>query len=333
MEIVLLVPPIQGIPTGGNRFNDEIAGCLGSHLREMAVWSGPASAPRVPATAWLCVDSLLARDPAVHAAILAYAGACPKALVAHYLPFCDPFGEMGARPDPATVGAYDAVVATSRHTAGCLRRIGIADGCVGVIYPGTPAMPRAHGGTGGACRVLSVASMLPAKGMLDALDALAALSNRDWYWDVAGSDALDTAYAARVRDQVAARGLEGRVTFHGALPPARMPALYAGADLFLSASRYESLGMAIREAMAAGLPVVAYDAGGVAESVVDGETGLLAATGDTAALSRALDRLIAAPSLRAEMGRAGRRAAARFPGWGAAADALVAFLGQCRPGR
>ena len=63
--------------------------------------------------------------------------------------------------------------------------------------------------------------------------------------------------------------------------------------------------------MAAGLPVVATDVGGVAESVVDGETGLLVPPGDPGALAAALDRLLTDSALRLRLGTAGRERARR----------------------
>jgi glycosyltransferase involved in cell wall biosynthesis len=78
-------------------------------------------------------------------------------------------------------------------------------------------------------------------------------------------------------------------------------------------SRSEGAPISILEAMAAGLPVVACDVGGVGELVADGETGLLVPPGDPARLSEALRRLLADPELRRRLGAAGRaRARERF---------------------
>jgi glycosyltransferase involved in cell wall biosynthesis len=71
--------------------------------------------------------------------------------------------------------------------------------------------------------------------------------------------------------------------------------------------------MVYLEAMACGLPVVATAAGGAAEAVVDGETGILLSTGDAEEATAAIGTLLADPSLRARMGEAGRlRAERRF---------------------
>ena len=63
-------------------------------------------------------------------------------------------------------------------------------------------------------------------------------------------------------------------------------ALYARADVFVHATRYEGSSLVTLEAMAHGLPVVATRAGGIPDKVVDGETGRLVAPGDVDALAR-----------------------------------------------
>jgi glycosyltransferase involved in cell wall biosynthesis len=89
--------------------------------------------------------------------------------------------------------------------------------------------------------------------------------------------------------------------------------LLAAASVFVLSSRSEGLPISVLEAMAAGLPVIASDVGGLREQVEDGVTGLLVPAGDVAALASALERLVEDAELRTSMGDAGRaRAEALF---------------------
>ena len=80
-----------------------------------------------------------------------------------------------------------------------------------------------------------------------------------------------------------------------------VPELLAGFDVFAFPSRFEGLCLAVIEAQAAGVPVVATPVGGIRETVVDGETGLLVPVGDPAALAAAVCRLLEDSELSARL--------------------------------
>lgn len=106
-------------------------------------------------------------------------------------------------------------------------------------------------------------------------------------------------------------GLEHAVEFLGARDD--VPALLAAASAFVLSSRSEGLPLSVIEAMAAGLPIVASDVGGLHELVEDGSSGLLVPAGDVDALADALRRLVADPAERQRLGNAARaRAEERF---------------------
>ncbi|HEY6397183.1 MAG TPA: glycosyltransferase family 4 protein, partial [Solirubrobacteraceae bacterium] len=94
-----------------------------------------------------------------------------------------------------------------------------------------------------------------------------------------------------------------------------VPRLLAAADVLVLASEYEALPMAILEAMAAGLPVLATRVGAIPAAVGDGESGLLVAPGDVNALRDGLVRLAGDPGLRQALGAAGQRRCSES--WGA----------------
>jgi glycosyltransferase involved in cell wall biosynthesis len=98
-------------------------------------------------------------------------------------------------------------------------------------------------------------------------------------------------YQDRLRSVVLAAGLETRVLFLGWRED--VPALLAAADLYVQPSRWEGWPVAVVEAMAAGLPVVASDCAGRPRGFVDGEHGWIVPTGNVASLEKALEEAIA----------------------------------------
>ena len=116
---------------------------------------------------------------------------------------------------------------------------------------------------------------------------------------------------AGLRAQAEAAGLADRLIFAG--PREDVPALLPALDMLVHLPRDEAFGLALAEAMAAGLPTVATDIGGCREVVRDGVTGLLVPTGDAPALTEVLERLLdpqEGPARRIILGEAGRRIAA-----------------------
>lgn len=105
--------------------------------------------------------------------------------------------------------------------------------------------------------------------------------------------------------------IASQVIFTGPLEHSRVLDCYAAADVFVFASPTETQGLVVVEAMAAGLPVVAVGAGGVAEAVVAGETGLLTDL-DPSALGAAIRRMLDDPWLRRRCGETGRRVAQAY---------------------
>lgn len=106
-----------------------------------------------------------------------------------------------------------------------------------------------------------------------------------------------------IEDEIDRLALRGKVELLGERRDA--PELLRSADIFVLATRSESMPMSVLEAMAAGLPVVASEVGGLPEVVADEQTGLLVPPGDPAALASAIARLLEDPELRSALGARG----------------------------
>jgi glycosyltransferase involved in cell wall biosynthesis len=178
-----------------------------------------------------------------------------------------------------------------------------------------------------APRLIAVA-MMRRGDKLDSYRMLAAslgmLSGLDWSLDIIGD--------GEARGEVAAAlaPLGSRLRWRGALSEAAVAAALGEADLFVWPAINEAFGMALLEAQASGLPVVAGASGGVSSIVLDRETGLLVPPGDPVAFAAALRLLILNPSKRAEMGAAARVRVRREHDLLAAGARLLAILAGLR---
>jgi glycosyltransferase involved in cell wall biosynthesis len=117
---------------------------------------------------------------------------------------------------------------------------------------------------------------------------------------------------ARIREWAAERGIADRITATGRLSRSDLLAEYAAADVFVLPSHFDAFPFVLLEAMAAGLPIVASRVGGVAEVVIDGETGLLVPPRRPRELAEALSRLVSDPARARRLGSAGRERVRRY---------------------
>lgn len=117
--------------------------------------------------------------------------------------------------------------------------------------------------------------------------------------------------------------------FTGFLHGEELAAAYASSDIFLFPSITDTLGLAMVEAQASGLPVVASRSGPASEVVDHGASGLLYEVGSGESLVASVRRLVAEPGAREAMGEAGRAAAER-KGWGASARTLRRYYEVAR---
>lgn len=227
----------------------------------------------------------------------------------------------------ALVAVARRVIVTSPATAREIVASGVPDERVRVVVPGTDPAPLATGGEEPPV-LLCVATLTPRKAHLVLLDALAPLAaTRRFRLVCAGSTTRDPAHVARVRARLAGSALEGVVDLVGELDDAALARAYARADLFVLPSFHEGYGMALTEALARGLPIVACRAGAVPETVPAG-AGVLVPPGDVEALRAAIDALLVDGDARAELAASARAARSRLPRWSDAARDFACVLAE-----
>ena len=272
-------------PSGGNVYDRRVADGLGAVEH--------TSTATVPDGSLVLVDGLLTTPDLVTEADRL------RLVVLVHLP-------LG--PDAPWEGdvlrAAAGVITTSHWTrTWLLECYGLAESRVLVAEPGTDPAPVAPGTPDGSA-LLCVGAVTSLKGYDVLAAALARLGDLDWTCRGVGSLDVAPAFAA-------ARG--GAVHLTGPLTRAALEATYAETDLLVLASRAETYGMVVTEALARGIPVVATDVGGVREALGDG--GVLVPPEDPAALADALRTWLTDAEHRSDLRAAALRRRETLTGW------------------
>jgi glycosyltransferase involved in cell wall biosynthesis len=330
-EHLFVVPGAGGLPTGGNVYNDGLLAALAArgfaYARRDAAELLGCAVPTLHERVW--IDSLYLDQ--LSALRERLSGVRRLGLLLHALP--STLAHAAGRADAALrarerelLAGFDCALVTSTTTARALHELAPRL----PTWLLEPAIKPAPGGLRAlrdSVRALVVANLTPNKGVLPWLEALAARVRADDAFTLRclGRWDLDPAYAAACRGLVAETpALAARVTLTGPEPPPRVAAALAQAHVLISASRFESFGMAIADARASGVVVLAHAGGHVAE-LVDSEAGgaLLA---DDGALA---DAFLACVRERARLAERLARAAARplaARSWDEVACAFLALL-------
>jgi glycosyltransferase involved in cell wall biosynthesis len=333
-------------PSGGNLYDRRVCrelSALGWGVHEHPVagaWprtdaAGHAALARavgrIPDGAVVLLDGLIAS--AAPEALVAQAGRLAQVVLVHmplgHRPPGDHAGAVRAR-EREVLAAAAAVVTTSAWARRRLDELyALAADRVHVAEPGVDAAGVAPGTAAGDA-LLCVAAVTPDKGHDVLLDALATTTELSWRCACVGSLDRDRAFAGGVQRATREHGLGDRVRFAGPRTGPDLDRAYAGADLLVLASRAETYGMVVTEALARGVPVLASEVGGVTEALGHAEDGtrpgLLVAPGDSAALGAALRTWLGDAGLRARLRRAARERRASLRAWPATASVLAGIL-------
>ena len=194
-------------------------------------------------------------------------------------------------------------VALAPSSRMALRRLGIEASVVfnPVRLEGTASQAARHGAV---CRALFVGTYGRRKGAAELVETIAQLRGEgiSIELELAGKEEF-RGEEAELRSRVRESGLTGFVRFHGVLGTPALRELYESTHVFVLPSRSEGLPMALLEAMAFGLPVVATRVGGIPDVIEHGESGLLIQPARSVELTDALRRLSSDPRLRERLGK------------------------------
>ncbi|MFF0018600.1 glycosyltransferase family 4 protein [Streptomyces sp. NPDC005374] len=337
-------------PSGGNAYDRRV--CLdlpgfGWQVERHAVagsWPRPGAAARtelartlsdLPDDTVVLIDGLVACG--VPEIIVPEAERLRLAVLVH-LPLGD---ERGLEPGLAlaldakereVLRAVPAVIATSDWA---VRRLvshhGLAPERVHAATPGADIAPLASG-TDGVSRLLCVAAVTPRKGQHRLIEALAGAKDLPWSCVCVGGITQDPEYVAGLRMLIQKYGLQDRLHLAGPQAGAQLDASYAAADLMVLTSYAETYGMAVTEALARGIPVLATDVGGLPEALGrapdGGVPGILVPPEDPAALAAELRGWFGEADVRRRLKAAARGRRAALDGWATTARSLAGVLGR-----
>jgi glycosyltransferase involved in cell wall biosynthesis len=347
ISVAFAIPGDLATPTGGYVYDRRVLERLADHGIDAAILPLPGSFPDPSPADLAATRAALEAVPAAHVLLVdglawgAFPAAMAAGIAAPLVALCHhPLGvETGLSPErarqlidneTATLALARRIIVTSPATKALLvADFGAPADRIDVAEPGVDRAPPARGSGGPGLSILAVGAVTPRKGFDVLVEALAACAGLDWRLTIAGPlDRAPEAVAA-LRSQCERAGLTERVRLAGPVTARELETLYDCADLFVSASLYEGYGMAIADAMARALPIVATTGGAAADTLPDG-AGLKVAPGDAQALGAALRQALSDQDTRRRLSAGAARAAQELPKWDDAAQIIARTLREAR---
>lgn len=325
-------------PSGGNEYDRRICMGLAAAGWQVSKHTIPDAWPRLGAAGLRAVRRAMAGlpDGAVVLVDGLIASASPEVLVAEasrlalvvvvHLPLGDDPATRAA--EAASLTAARAVIATSTWTRDRLVT-DYALGSVHVAEPGVEPATPAVGSADGA-ELVCVGAVAPHKGHDLLLAALASVAGYPWRCTCVGPLDTDPEFVERLRRDALAAGIGARLTFTGALKGTALDAAYRSADVLVHATRGETYGMVVSEALARGLPVIATAVGGLPDALGcapdGGRPGILVPSDDPSALASALRAWLTDGKLRSRLREAALARRRTLTTWSATSEQVARVL-------
>ncbi|MES1173598.1 MAG: glycosyltransferase family 4 protein [Myxococcales bacterium] len=331
-KLCFVVPALDGPISGGTLYNRELCAALAARSCELTVCTldEPRLASLLAAAKHAFVDTLyLDALPA-----LTQAAGRPLFSLTHFLPSLVTAGRAVATaelsaPEARALCTAGGFLVTSGFMREALEPLVAKNQAILVVQPGSRARlaPPTERPKAAPLRALLVANLLPGKGILPLLEALASGLRADdrFQLSIVGRPDANPEYAANCARAIAtSTALSAHVTLQGALDHDHVLLALAEADVLLSASVMESYGMALGDARATGVPIIARVGGHAAAHVFASAGGQLVNSAEE--LAAACLELSRNPGALSERSQRARRNALPARPWALAADELLAQL-------
>lgn len=281
-KIIFVLPPNSRQPTGGNIYNRFFLEALrneGLSFEQISIEkAAPLIKRRGEASFWvdtLCLDSLREHLEEGIWKSEVY-------LIMHYLPSLMPHQssqekEKQKAKEQRVLDSLSGALVTSSYMRDILKKRKFKKKIL-LIPPALCVRPSGKKPYVSGFKGLMVSNLVEEKGVLEFLKELAKrIKESDrFHIDIVGRDDLDPTYAKACKKLIENTPLlKKRIHFVGPVPIDDMGTLYSSHSVFLSASKFEAYGMAVHEASAFGLPILAYDGGYVREQIQSGKNGYI----------------------------------------------------------
>lgn len=328
MNIQFIVPEIHSLSTGGNIYNRQIISRLAKREEVKVIisrgellhsvsskWTIRVTPPSV-----VVLDSLLMADTKGIRLLRKKLEHHTFILLLHYLHCLNPLYESSTVADRERklLQLFDGIIATSQYARNRLLSLGVSADIICVVKPGLEEFyhrPIARRPQSDHVNLLTVANLLPGKGLCEFIPVLESLQDLSWEWHLAGADSLDPDYSARFCQQLNRSPIQTWVRLLGPVSEEHIINTYDACDLFVLPSLFDNSPLAVREAMSRGLPVVSYDVGGIGEIVTESRSGYLLPVGDWDCLASVLREMISDNKRRTVAGQYAHLTSRAFSSW------------------
>ena len=324
--VFFALPGIYLLPTGGNLYNRFLSRALQGKKRIIPFF--PEKEEQLPEGlsngSIVLLDSLLMEfAPQIKRR---YPGVI-LVLMLHYLKQLDPSQDKSSLPS-LDLSLFSGVITTSNYSKLGIVEAGYPSSSVFVVYPGKDErfMPGSGRSSTKCFHMLTVANHLPGKGLLEFVSILEGLDKKEWSWHIIGDQSLHRTYSSNLLTRIRESHCSGQIHVIPPCSGSQLVQRYHEASLFVLPSFFETLSMVTREALSCGLPVLAYDVGGLSESVEHGRNGKLIESGNTERFRQELESMISNRAMTEKMGHQAVKSAQKFPLWSESAQAFDVAL-------